>query len=494
MGLLINFIISVFTILLFISCSSSTSVCEQIIQLPVADLTSKVEELSYVMGVGDLNGDQEMDIVIRAWSEENNLKNNLETRSFAYTHEGILLWELNHHIVPTTFGEPCAMAPMTIWDFDEDGRDIGKLTTESGSFKFLLSVIIFSAAFPEVSYFIYSALAYIDGKNPRIAIATGHDTKVIVFDRHLSKKAIFDNPEYYRIKDSVWLLAYDFDRDGNDELIHGPLLLNEDLTIYFDATQFGFPENGRVRTERSFIADIDPNNPGYEWYIQGAGKNNQYFVEPDYWKGPYLLDVDEKKVIWHENIKESGRGWGRLHRGWVNDVDPKIPGLEMFCTGYYWEDEEWQDALNGKYKIKPNGVWAGDYWETYKVYSAGGDELFSSHGTRVGYPVMWDDDPESEYFMYRSGRLLDSFFSDKVIAQLAKHNGSGECTIADIRGDWREEIIITDNQGVVHIYSNSEQTKYPDRASPRTGHNYLMHLASIGSGLPKPVPPDVGWP
>ena len=95
---------------------------------------------------------------------------------------------------------------------------------------------------------------------------------------------------------------------------------------------------------------------------------------------------------------------------------------------------------------------------------------------------MWDDDPESEYFMYRSGRLLDSFFSDKVIAQLAKHHGSGECTIADIRGDWREEIIITDNQGVLHIYSNSEQTKYPDRPSPRRGHNYLMHLASIGSG------------
>jgi len=484
------------------SCSSKKIISEQQIILPLDDFGTSISELSYVMAVGDLNGDRQMDFVIRVWSEENNLKNNLETRSYAYTHDGKLLWELNHHIDPSAFGEPCSMVPLTIWDFNNDGKDeVVTMVKENDQFRLVMinglngsENITNSMLLPEVSYFIYSALAYIDGEHPHVVIATGHDTKVIIFDQYLKRKAIFDNPKYYRIKDSVWLLPFDFDRDGNDELVHGPLLLNEDLTIHFDATQFGFPEQGRVRTERSFVADIVPDNPGYEWYIQSAGKNGQYFVEPDHWKGPYLLDVDEKKIIWHENIDESGKGWGRLHRGWINDVDPEIPGLEMFCTGYYWEDNEWSDALQGKYKIKPNGVWAGDYWETYKLYSSRGEILISSLGTRVGYPVMWDDDPEPEYFMYRSGKLLDKFSADKVIAQLARHHGSGECTIADIRGDWREEIIITDNQGVVHIYSNGDPTEYADRPSPRTGHNYLMHLASIGSGLPKSVPPDAGWP
>ncbi len=103
---------------------------------------------------------------------------------------------------------------------------------------------------------------------------------------------------------------------------------------------------------------------------------------------------------------------------------------------------------------------------------------------------MWDDDPHAEHFRYLNGQLLDNFFSDKKIAQLAKHNGSGECTIADIMGHWREEILITDNDGKLHIYSNEKPTEFPERPYLRDRHNYLMHLASIGSGLPKPVPPD----
>lgn len=500
--LLISFL--TFIAILIFSCASNQSIDEGIeelrIQLPVDKLSRNVEELSYVMGVGDLNGDGETDFVIRVWSEENNLKNDIETRSYAYTHDGTFLWQLNHHIVPTNFGEPCAMAALTIWDFNDNGRDeVVTTVQEDGQYKLVMldgvnGNVIKKTELPEVSYWTLSALAFVDGKNPHVAIATGRETKIILFDRELNRKAIFDDPNYYRVKDTVWLLPYDFDRDGNDEFVYGPLLLNEDLSIYFDATQFGFPDSGEIRTERSFVADIDPDNPGYEWYITVAGKNRPYYVEPDYYKGPYLLDVDTKQIIWHDNINKEGQGWGRLHRGWVHDIKADIPGLEMFCTGYYWEGSEWQEALEGMYEIRPNSVWAGGYWETYKVYSAKGKELIAAHGTRVGYPIMWDDDPETEYFMYRSGKLLDNFYSDKVIAQLAKHHGSGECTIADVRGDWREEIIITDNQGIVHIYSNNTPTQYPDRPSPRKGDNYLMHLASIGTGLPKPVPPDADWP
>jgi hypothetical protein len=494
------FLANLILIFMLIPCFSEAGFKEQIINLPLEGLTNNINELSYVMGVGDIDGDKETDFVIRVWSEEDNLKNKIETRSYAYRHDGQLLWELNHHIIPSDFDfEPCAMTPMTVWDFDADGKDeLVTLLKLNGAYQLVMldgtagsKKIEKQADLAEASKFIYGALAFLDGVNPSIVIATGKQSKVIAFDQNLNRIAEFDDPNHYAHHDCVWLLSYDFDEDGRDELVHGPLLLNEDLTIYYDATVYGFPDN--ALTGRSMIADIDPQNPGYEWYIQGSGKSGEYHVEPNQWKGPYLLDVDKKEILWHENLDQRGTGWGRMHRGWLQDVRPDIPGLEMFCTGYYWEDNEWQDALDGKYKIRPNGVWAGDYWETYKIYSAKSEILISSHGTRVGYPVMWDDDPEAEYFMYRNGQLLDNFFSDKIIAHLAKQDGSGECTIADILGDWREEIIVTDNDGKVHIYSNNEPTIYPNRPSPRKGHNYLMHLASIGSGLPKPVPPDAGW-
>ncbi len=291
-----------------------------------------------------------------------------------------VLWQFNHHILPTNFGEPCAMAAMTIWDFNSDIRDeVVTTVRENDQYKLVMldglkgqENVLYEALLSDVSYVIFSALAFIDGENPYIAIETGRNSKIFLFDRNLKRKAIFDNPKYYRIKETVWLLPYDFDADGNDELVYGPLRLNEDLSIYFDATQFGFPDSGEIRTERSFVVDIDPENPGYEWYLEVAGKNRKCYVEPDYYKGTYLLDVDEKQVIWHENINKPGSGWGRLHRGWVHDVDPKLPGLKLFCTGYYWEDNEWSDAMQGKYKmvngshsVTPGGAWIDGYWETY---------------------------------------------------------------------------------------------------------------------------------
>jgi len=177
------------------------------------------------MGVGDIDSDGDQDVIIRVWDEGEfgDTKNyDFESWMYAYTLEGKKLWEFNtkrkwERNKKGHFIEPCAMAPMTIWDFD---------------------------------------------------------------------------------------------RDGNDEILFGMLLLNEDLSIYIDGLELtGNVDDGRLPV-RSFIADIDPDNPGYEWYfIRTESYESQNTIDdfsPKRCKGPYLVDVDQKKLLWHHNGTKSG--------------------------------------------------------------------------------------------------------------------------------------------------------------------------------------------
>ena len=200
---------------------------------------------------------------------------------------------------------------------------------------------------------------------------------------------------------TVTLSVWDMDGDGKDEIVNGALIIDHDGNVYLNGSQWDHPAEGEAG--RSIVADIDPDNPGMEWYLIRTGTfNDPYRVQPNYWEGPYLIDLDKKEIIWHRNLDVKDQGWGRMHRGWVHDVDPS-PGLEMFATGYFWEGNEWQKALNGDYGTPPdsNDVWVDGYSETWFLYAADGTILRTQTGTYVGYPLFWDDDETAEYYRYR---------------------------------------------------------------------------------------------
>jgi len=477
-------------------------------------------EPDYTMGVGDINGDGEQDIIIRVWNEgrprsqggdDEDFKN-FESRMYAYTLEGKKLWEFNtkakwERKKPGHIIEPCSLAPMTIWDFDKDGKD--EVVTVEGTDLVMLgfnneSLEVEHRKFlSNISLYILVTIAFLDGRgnDPYIIIAYAEhlNAKIIVLDKNFNEYKRFDNPAYYdRYPHHICgnLRGFDFDNDGNDELLYGSLILNEDLSIYLDSYHF-MNENDRTLTVRSFIADIDFENPGYEWfYIMKcpySAHGTIYSYLPQRRLGPYLVDVDEKELLWHYDGSQSGYiGWAGVHRGWIGDTHSTIPGLEIWATGQLWKS---QDEWNNAFKKSTYFRGKGGKPESWILLDCKGklieEELDKVY--KAGYPLYWDDDPGEEWFGYRSGELRENYPDGEVIAQFQKHSGSGECTITDFLGDWREEIIITDNH-IVHIYSNNEPTKFPHRTPLRKGHNYRIHQASIGNGLPKPYQPDAGWP
>ena len=484
------------------------------IPLPSSQLGYPGENLSYTMGVGDFNGDGTLDFITRVWVDEvteGQADNDFKTISYAYLNDGTFLWEFHHNLCPNDIGgDPCWTVTLSVYDFDGNGRDeVITQVKENGVIKLVMldgmtGVVKKSTVLgnPRPRMNTQATVAHLNGwNNPPYLVYTYGDRhykmRTIAFDNNLNEYWRFDASKYAPLanwsKPFSWCNIYtcDLDFDQRDEIINGPLLIDDDGSLYLDGTQWYRPHIGA--SERSYIADIDPNNPGLEWFLIRVGKDpaDQYYVQPNYWKGPYLIDVDQKRIIWHHNTHEQGLGWGRLHHGWVGEIEENIPGLECWAKGNYFEGTEWDDILAGKYgdPPNPNSVHIPGYSEKWILYAADGTIIKKKVGYYVGNPVYWDDDVSAEYYHYRSGTLYAKFDGPKLKKNFPRSYGNGECTQADIMGDWREELLFA-SKYTLYLYGNTSPTQYPNRPSLRTDHNYRMNLASIATGLPKVIMRD----
>ena len=463
-----------------------------VFDLPTDKLGMPEDRLSYTMGVGDLDGDGDYDYLARVWIDDG-IDKDFKTITYAVRNDGAILWEFHHNMsYRDTSGDPTWIVTLSVWDMDGDGKDeVMTQIKEGGTTKLVMldgetGEIIKSISMGSPKRILHATIAYLDGVNPYLVITQGRNIQTTAYDRNFQVYWKFDDSNYYSHHSWTNIYTADVDLDGKDEIVNGALIIDDDGSVYLNGAQWDHPAEGEAG--RSIVADIDPLNPGMEWYLIRTGTNNDpHRVQPNYWEGPYLIDLDQKKVIWHHNLDVQGQGWGRMHRGWVYDVDPE-PGLEMFATGYFYEGNEWQNVLNGVYGTPPssNDVWVDGFSEKWFTYSADGKILRRATGTHVGYPLFWDDDETAEYYRYRGGTLLNKFIGGNLESGFAKARGSGESIQADILGDWREEIIVASGYKL-YVYSNSDPTSFPNRPSPLEDHTYRVNLASYGTGLPKPL-------
>ncbi len=398
-------------------------------------------------GVGDLDGDGRFDFVLK--SPNDNIdpyvkywKPSPDTYKLdAYRSDGTWLWS---HDLGWAIERGIWYSPCIVHDLDGDGRaevaaKIGEGDPRDPDGRVRRGpewVVVWDGAtgrelarapWPDRSGFgddergyNYAsrnqlAVAYLDGTTPCLVVLRGTYTvmKAEAWDfdgRSLRKLWAYSSDESgtrYRGQGAHTTRCGDIDGDGRDEVLLGSAVL-DDTGVPLWCTRLGHPDH-------FYVGDLMPQRPGIEIYygIETRQPSNAMC----------MVDAPTGRILW---------GWNgptkHIHAsGLCADICPMHPGAE--CYGADSADH------------KPTG----DRW------------LFASDGTvlrrdlDLGFgrnTVHWDADLQRE--ILSGDRVTDAGGG----AHATRIEGKATVLVADILGDWREELIVT-QPGEMRIYTTT---------------------------------------
>ncbi len=267
--------------------------------------------------------------------------------------------------------------------------------------------------------------------------------------------------------------------------------------------------------------------------------NSSYFAQGDHSISIADVDDDGKQeiIVGSAVIDDDGTGYysttfghgDALH---VSDLDPDLPGLEVFniqeridVEGAYMYNLKSKTVLWTKPTVgtsSPGRGVSADISAAYRgaeswVAGGGITGVFDCKGnlTNLAAPpscnflVWWDGDLLRELLdntmidKYGVGRLLTA----NNIVPISSNNGtkSNPCLSGDIFGDWREEVIwrATANDAL-YIFTTTTPSTYKFRtlmhdpqyrvamAWQNTGYNQPPHLSYyLGDGMATPAKPNI---
>jgi rhamnogalacturonan endolyase len=401
------------------------------------------------IGVGDLDGDGRYDFVLKTPDEnidpyEQFWQKSPGTYSIeARSHDGRLLWKKD---LGWAIERGMWYSPMIVYDFNGDGKAEVAAKTGEGDprdpdgrvqsgpewvtvWEGATGKEIARAPWPprevhgeKISYNYASrnqiGVAYLDGKTPCLIAVRGTYTTIQVHAWQLAGgqlKPVWTwnsleeaEPRRWRGQGAHTLQAHDVDGDGRDEVVLGSAVL-DDNGVGLWSTGLGHPDH-------CYVGKIDPARPGLQIFygMETAQKAAN---------GLCVADAKTGAILWgHKGATRHVHG-----HGLCADIDDRYPGVEVFGCD--------TDA-----EKKFTGGW---------LYSARGELIEETKGASIpSICTFWDGDTLRE--------LL-------VKSRLRKYRGEAVGTteiagrvalIADVLGDWREELITT-RPGELRIYTTS---------------------------------------
>jgi rhamnogalacturonan endolyase len=283
----------------------------------------------------------------------------------------------------------------------------------------------------------FLTVAYLDGRTPSLIMQRGtyNLIKIQALDKDFHQIWYWEAPQEkkkYRGQSSHGLITADVDRDGNDELVIGAAVLDDNGKGLW-TLEMGHPDV-------CYVADIDPANPGLEVFYGFETRQKT--------DGICVVDAKTGRKLWAH--KKPSR---HLHgQGMAGDVLADWPGMEVYV---------------GERDLK-------ERW----FYSAKGQLIeFREAGALSPRPVWWDADQQKEVVV--SGAIRDwggeamQPIEGRVIA------------VVDCLGDHREEVI-TSLRGELRIYTTTVSTS-SRRPCLMQDHQYRLGVVAQTMGYYYPA-------
>ena len=312
-----------------------------------------------------------------------------------------------------------------------------------------------------------AGVAYLDGKTPSMLAWRGYYAKTTVtaynlVDKKLVQVADFDTSKngngQFAGNGNHNLTVGDVDGDGCDEVLCGSLALDNDLSVLWCS--------GRGHGDALHLADYDPTHDGLEYFSvhedYGGGEITGSTTGNDgqqHRGGMTLYKAENGEELFHVD-SDSDQG-----RGMMANVGYGEGYFELWGSGNYvsYGDTDVRESDYRPDSANQRVFWDGD------VY----DELFD--GTGSSDSGNW-------------AKISDNMGRITTLKNVTTNNGTKNNAglIADILGDWREEIVMRgqDDASLV-VYTTTIPTEYKlytlmhDRA-------YRMQVACQNAGYNQP--------
>lgn len=299
-----------------------------------------------------------------------------------------------------------------------------------------------------------SGVAYLDGVHPSLIVCRGYYTRscIAAYDLREGKHALrwsidsgflpMRNPfiitpgDAQDGSDPVYgilarqgnhsLSAADVDGDGCMEIIYGAACIDHDGTLLYSSMDH-LPDGRLAKLghgDSMHVADIDPDVPGMEIF--------NVFEEGRH--APYgfaLRDAETGRVRFGEYYE------GDLGRCMIGDVLPEVRGLQVWSKGMF-------DCKGNRLDASEPSTNARIYW--------------------MGDMTTQVTDTPDYLHSHKTGRVCD--LRRGVVLEpegTLTNNGTkgNPCLIGDIFGDFREELLLrTEDSTAIRIYTTTDVTPH----------------------------------
>ncbi|NMC20908.1 MAG: rhamnogalacturonan lyase [Thermogutta sp.] len=404
--------------------------------------------------VGDLDGDGKYEIILK---QEMRPRDNSQrgptgqTKLEAYTLTGRFLWRID---LGPNVREGAHYTPFVVYDLDGDGsaevvcrtadgtidgggKTLGNPTADHRNSQGLILtgpefLTVFSgrtgealASEPYVpprgdvrdwgddygnrSDRFLACVAYPDGRHPSVVMARGYYTRTVLAawdwrNGRLRLRWVFDSdareaphPEF-RGQGNHNLAVADVDGDGRDEIIYGACAI--------DDTGEPLYSTGLGHGDALHVTDIDPDRPGLEVFA--------VHERPPHLHACNLRDAATGRVLWGLPGRDGVRGL-------ASDIDPRYRGLECWAFGA---------GLSG-------------------LFDCRGRRIAERSPPSCNMAVWWDGDLLRELL---DRTRIEKWLPEREICELLLDAAECGCVsingtkgnpslVADIMGDWREEVL-----------------------------------------------------